>query len=325
MRARWQWALPVAAAAAGLPFAVGAYRLDVLIFLVLNVIVAASYRLIALAGEWSLGHVVTMGVGAYASALLAKKLDLSVWLSVPAAGLVAAALAYVLSFPLFRLKGFYFLIGSFAAGEAIRLTWYRFRDPFGGPSGITRIPALELALPGLGTIDFGRPEPFYFLALAIAVLSLVVMYRLEASRLGLTLRAIHWRDVLAESVGVDARRFKTTAFVIASFFAALAGALLAHYLGTINPAQFGLTVMLYLLVWVIVGGTRTFAGPIIGTTVLTVLDVSIRGWAEEHRPAIYGVILIVTILFLPTGLEGLPQRLRGLWERRGRRRRPAGT
>jgi branched-chain amino acid transport system permease protein len=285
--------------------------------MVLYIVVAQSFRLITLTGDWSLGHVVTMGVGAYASALLTKKLGFSVWIAMPSGALTAAFLAYVLSFPLFRLKGNYFLIGSFAAGEAIRLTWFKFRDPFGGPTGVLRIPAPELSLPGLGTIDFSDSLTFYFLALGFTVVCLWLLWRIERSRLGLTLNAIHWRDVLAESVGVDVRRYKTIAFVIASFFAGFAGAMFCHYLSSANPNQFGLTVMLYLLVWVIVGGTRTFAGPVIGTVLLTFVAEGLRNvGVDQYRPAIYGVILILTILFLPQGLESLPGRIRARLDRR---------
>ncbi|MEE9156878.1 MAG: branched-chain amino acid ABC transporter permease, partial [Gammaproteobacteria bacterium] len=110
-------------------------------------------------------------------------------------------------------------------------------------------------------------------------------------------------------------RYRTLAFVVASFFVGLAGALFAHYLGTINPHQFGVGIMVFVLVWVIVGGTRTFAGPIIGVTVLSVLNEMFRG-ADELRPAIYGSILIASILFLPHGLESLPDKVREFINRR---------
>ncbi|MEX1206204.1 MAG: branched-chain amino acid ABC transporter permease [Dongiaceae bacterium] len=311
------WSL-LAALVAALPFLVRPYHLDILIFLEINILVVASYRLMTITGEWSLAHVVLMGVGAYASALLAKRLGLPFWVSMPAAALVAGVLAYALSFPLFRMKGFYFLIGSFAASEAIRLVWIRFQDPFGGPKGVTLIPPPEIDLPGFGTIGLGQPVRFYFLALAVVGLCLWVMHRIERSRIGLTLHAIHWRDVLAESVGVDTRRYRTLAFIAASFFVAVAGALLAHYVGGVRPSQFALHNMLYVLVWVIVGGTRTPFGPIVGVTLLTIVDEFIREFGQ-YRPLIYGVILIVTVRFLPTGLESLPARLLAL------RRPPAAS
>jgi len=314
--ARLGWLLAFAFACVAPNFLSVSMR-DVSLYMLLYIVVAQSFRMITLTGDWSLGHVVTMGVGAYASALLVKKLGFSVWIAMPSAALVGALIAYILSFPLFRLKGNYFLIGSFAAGEAIRLTWFKYRDPFGGPTGILRIPAPELTVPGLGTLDFSDWSLFYYLALGFTVLCLWLMWRLERSRIGLTLNAIHWRDLLAESVGVDVRRYKTLAFVIASFFAAFAGAMFSHYLGSANPNQFGLAVMLYVLVWVIVGGTRTFAGPVIGTVLLTALSEILRVvGVDEYRPAIYGIILILTILFLPQGLESLPGRVRDWCARR---------
>lgn len=287
-----------------IPFIVKVYQLDIAIFLMINIILVTSYRFNTLTGEWSLIHVVMMGVGAYTSALVAKDFGLSFWLSMPIAAVFTAFVAYILCFPLFRTKGFYFLIGSFAAGEAIRLSWDRFRIPFGGPKGIVYIPS-----PTIGNIDLGQPWYYYYLTATIMLLCLWVMYRLEKSRIGFTLNAIHWKDVLAESVGVDARKYRGIAFIVASFFAAIAGALLAHYIGTINPNRFDLGIMLSVLVWTVVGGTGTFTGPIIGVVLLTVSDEFLRS-LEEIRPLIYGIILILTIRFLPNGIEDLLPRIR---------------
>src|SRR5690606_27344843 len=96
-------------------------------------------------------------------------------------------------------------------------------------------------------IDFYQPENYYYLVLAVVVLSLWVLYRIERSRLGLTFHAIHWQDKLSESVGIDTFRHRMLAFVIASFFAGLAGALYAHYLSTVNPNQFDVDTMVYVL------------------------------------------------------------------------------
>lgn len=311
---RWLGLGAVAALVAVLPFVVKAYQLDFLIFLVINILLVVSYRLVTLAGEWSLIHVVLMGVGAYASALAAKLLGFPFWLALPAAGATAGLVAFLLSFPLFRMKGFYFLIGSFAAGEAIRLSWNRFRDPFGGPKGIKLIPRPELDIPGLPFLSLSDPTVYYFMTALIVGISLWILYRIEKSRIGLTLHAVHWKDVLAESVGINTWRFRTLAFVTASFFAGVAGSLLAHYIGTINPERFNLAIMLYVLVWTIVGGTATFVGPIIGVVSLSILDEVFRAF-DELRPAIYGALLILTVRFLPNGLESLLSRLVGLLRR----------
>lgn len=290
-----------------LPFVVKPYQLDFLIFMFINIILVVSYRLIAITGEFSLAHAVIMGVGAYASALLAS-LPISPWISMPLGGVAAAAIAYILSFPLFRMKGFYFLIGSFAAAEAIRLCWVQFNDPFGGFRGLRGIPVLEIDLGDLLYLDLGAPVPYYFFAVIVGLICLIVMYRIEYSRFGFVFHAVHHKDTLAQSVGVDVRRYRTIAFVTGGFFAGIAGAMIAHYVTAINPGLFGLKQMLFVLVWVLVGGLGHFAGPIIGVTVLSIIDESLRG-LDELRPGFYGLVLIATMLFLPEGLVSLPRKV----------------
>lgn len=306
-----------------LPHLVSFSQKEILVFLVINVLVVVSYRLLTLTGEWSLGHVVIMGVGAYGSALYAKALGLPVPLAMLLGASTAALVAFILSFPLFRMKGFYFLIGSFAAGEIIRLLWKRFRDPFGGPKGLKLIPSMPDIELGALTISFFDPVAYYYLCLLVVSLSLLVLYRLERSRIGLTFHAVHWQDKLAEAVGVNTWRYRTLAFVTASFFAGLAGALLGHYLTTVNPNQFDVEQMVFVLIWVIVGGTATFYGPILGVVVLTVInEVVLRALGvDQARPLIYGAILVATMLFLPNGLESLVPKLRAFVA--GRRRRGA--
>ena len=313
-----------------LPYLLSYSQQEIAVLLAINVLLVCSYRLLTLTGEWSLGHVVMMGVGAYASALLAKRLGVPVPVSMLAGGIVAATAAAILSFPLFRMKGFYFLIGSFAAGEIIRLIWKRFTNPFGGPKGLKRIdPFPDIDIWFL-KIDFYEPVNYYFLALIVVSASLFVLYRIERSRIGLTFHAIHWQDRLAESVGVDTFRYRTLAFVIASFFAGIAGGLYGHYVGAVNPTRFGVDQMVYVLVWTIVGGTATLHGPILGVVVLTVInEIVLRGLGMDTvRPLIYGAILILSVLYLPDGLESLGPKLRERLRRRERdppaaARRPA--
>lgn len=287
-----------------LPHFLKFHHQDLLIFLTINVLVVASYRLVTLTGEWSLIHAVMMGVGGYTATLLFKNYDFGMWLTVPLAGGVAAVIAALLCFPLFRMTQFYFLIGSFAAGEAIRLAWIHFVYPFGGTGGLSGVEP-----PIVGNIDFLDAIPYYYLALSVVAVCLFILYRIEKSRIGLTLLAVHWKAPLAESVGVDTWRYRALAFVIGSFFVGIAGALKVHYLGTITPNQFGVGFMVFILIWVIVGGYSKFYGPIFGVVVLTLFDESIRSF-EELRPAIYGGMLILSILFLPLGLESIPAKLK---------------
>jgi branched-chain amino acid transport system permease protein len=309
------WALGIvlfAAVLIVLPHLLSLSQQEILVLLVINVLLVSSYRLLTLTGEWSLAHVVIMGVGAYGSALVSKELGWPVPLSMLLGASMAALLAFLLSFPLFRMKGFYFLIGSFAAGEIVRLLWKwsELTWLFGGPKGIKLIPPF----PNIDalSIDFYDPINYYYFCLIVVAISLVILYRVERSRIGLTFHAIHWQDKLAESVGVDTFRYRMLAFVVSSFFAGLAGALYAHYVGTVNPNRFSVEEMTYVLIWAIVGGTATFYGPILGVVTLTVLnEVVLRALGvDQMRPMFYGAILILFILFLPNGLESLLVRTR---------------
>ena len=293
-----------------LPHGLSFSQQEILVFLTINVLLVTSYRLLTLTGEWSLGHVVMMGVGAYASALYTKELGIFVPLSMLLGAATAALIALILSFPLLRMKGFYFLIGSFAAGEIIRLLWKRFRNPFGGPKGIKKIDPMPDFDIGFYSFDFFEPVSYYYFALVVVGVSLWIMWRIERSPVGLTFHAVHWQDKLAEAAGVNVRAYRTRAFVIASGFAGLSGTLLAHYIGTINPNSFDVEMMVFVLTWAIVGGTATFYGPIIGCIVLTILnEIVLREMGfEQMRPLIYGFLLICSVLFLPKGLESVVQK-----------------
>jgi branched-chain amino acid transport system permease protein len=321
------WALGsilLLAALIALPHLLSHSQQEILVLLTINVLLVSSYRLLTLTGEWSLAHVVIMGIGAYASALISKQLGLPVPVSMLLGASTAALLAFLLSFPLLRMKGFYFLIGSFAAGEIIRLIWKwsEMTWLFGGPKGIKLIPPFpDIELLSL-SVDFYDPVNYYYLCLIVVTLSLFILYRIERSRIGLTFHAIHWQDKLAQSVGVNTFRYRMLAFVISAFFAGLAGALYAHYVGTVNPNRFSVEDMVYVLIWAIVGGTATFYGPMLGVIALTVLnEVVLRALdIDQMRPMLYGAILIVSILFLPKGLESLVPKIKGwLAGRRDRR------
>jgi branched-chain amino acid transport system permease protein len=302
-----------------LPFAIPPYYVDVLTVVLINAILVESFRFIALMGEFNFAHVNMMGWGAYTTAIMVKRMGLPWEVSLPMAGLVPAAIALTLSYPLLRMKGFYFFIGSFAAGEVMRLSWLRF-DFFGRHIGIERIP--RLSLPG---VDLGNLTAFYFLALTVAVVSLLILYRLEHSRIGNILKSIAAQDFLAQGIGINLWRYKTLAFVTGCFFAGIAGFLFAHRLHNVAGSDFLFTYNLYVLVWAVFGGLGSFAGPLIGLATLSGVNEAIHaiGRLETWSPLIYGFILIGTLLFMPSGIITFPkgvspvmQRLRMFWGRR---------
>lgn len=281
------------------PFMVREYHVEVLTVFLINLILAQSYRVVTTTGDWTLSHVVFMGVGSYGTALMAKSLGWPFWLTLPMSGLAAAVIGLAVVAPLLRTRGFGFFIASFALAEFIRLCWIKFQDPFGGARGMIGIPMIEI-----GEIDFYESINFYFLTLIVTVISLMVLYRLDRSRIGAAWKSIYMDEELSESVGINVSVFRMKAFLVSSFFAGIAGSLLAYRLGAIDPHNFTIETMVYLVIWVVVGGTTTFWGPVIGVTVMSIVFEFSRP-LHEWRPLLFGVILIVFLVRLPGGLESL--------------------
>lgn len=296
----------VAVLALGAPFVLPTYTVELVILFFMNLVLVISYRLITTTGDWGLAHVVMMGSGGYSAALLAKGLDLPVWLTVPLAGLIAAAVAGLISVPLLRTRAFGYFIASFALGELLRLFWIRLDVPFGGIRGLINIPEGEL----FGHSLF-ETIPYYFFALFVAFVSVGIMYLLDRSRLGMTWKALYSDPALAECVGIDVTYYRRSAFMIGSGFAGVAGAMLAHRMGAIDPKNFDLITMLYLIIWVVVGGTQSFWGAAVGLIAMTFVFELTRPLLE-WRPLIFGAVLIFFLIFLPGGLESLAGRLRAL-------------
>ncbi len=291
------------------PFAISGYKVDLLTNLLINIILVSSFRLITTTGGWSLAHIPMMGCGAYATALLAGQFHVPFIISLPLASLCAGLVGLIISFPLARTKDFSFFVASFAAGEAIRLCWIRFKFPFGGHRGLSVPPPVMIE--NVRWLDFAEALPYYFLTLSVTIICLAIMYRLDHSKIGDTFRAVADQENLARSVGINITGYKMLAFFLGSFFAGVSGVLLAHRLWAIEPHQFGFTTALYLLVWVVFGGAHTFWGPIWGVVALTFLSELLMPLAE-WVPMLFGTIIIVMLIFQPDGLEGLPRRLREL-------------
>lgn len=297
------------------PEVVSAYRLELLTIFLINVILAQSYRLMTTTGDWTLCHYILMGVGAYATGILAKKYGLPFYAVMPLAAVVTVAISLVLAIPLARTIGFAFFIASFALGEFIRHVWLKFQVPFGGPRGINGIPKLELGQSGdWYFVDFWDSTNFYFFVLIFTILALVILYRIDRSRIANVWKSIYADSELCESIGINVARSRILVFCVAGFFAGIAGSLLAYQIGSIDPVNFGLVEMVYLIIWVVVGGVRTFWGPLIGVTSMSLVFELTRP-LEAWRPALFGLILILVLVFMPGGLESLIPRVKSFFAR----------
>ncbi len=295
------------------PQFVSAYRLELLTIFLINVILAQSYRLMTTTGDWTLCHYILMGVGAYATGILAKQFGVPFYVAMPLAALITVSVSFILALPLSRTVGFAFFIASFALGEFIRHIWLKFHNPFGGARGVNGIPKLELGQPGdWYFVDFWDSTNFYFFTLIFTAIALIVLYRIDCSRIGNVWKSIYADSELCESIGINVTRYRILIFCVAGFFAGIAGSLLAYLVGSIDPHNFEMVEMVYLIIWVVVGGVKTFWGPLIGVLSMSLVFELTRP-LQEWRPLLFGLILILFLVFMPGGLETLIPRIKSLF------------
>jgi branched-chain amino acid transport system permease protein len=300
------------------------YLVSIAILIAINILMVSSLRLISLLREISLGHVAFSLLGAYCSAILTLKAGFTFWPALVIAGLMGAAVAAILGYPFLRVRGIYFSILTLLTAETFRLVAYYWNKLTGGTLGLVAIPSPDpMSLPLVGTISFDSTDAYYYLAIAVIAVCIAALYLIERSHLGFTWKAMRNGEELSQSVGINTIGYKILSFVIASFFAGIAGSLFAHYQHNLSAdfsSRFGVVTSIYLLVYLVVGGQRSFAGPFIGTIVLTVVSELARPM-KEFQPMIIGAIAIFVMIFIPTGLTGLGERIRlGL-----RRPRKAGN
>lgn len=281
-----------------------------LIFIFVNIILASGLWLIMTTGQVSFCHAAFQAIGAYTSTLVVMNLGLSFWIALPLSGLVSAFVALLFGLVVLRLKGAYFFLVTFAFGEVVVLGLKNIReDLIGGPQGIVGIPPPD----SLGPITFmpGQSTPFYYLAFILMLIALFVMYRLSRSRIVSTFWAIHEADDLAESVGVPLMKNKVIAFCTGCFFAGLAGSFTSAFLNYVSPDSFTVTGSINILTWVVIGGLGNWVGPIIGTSVITLVGEYVKQFGQWDV-LIAGAITIIIILFMPGGLYSLFTRARAM-------------
>ena len=294
------------------------YVLHVAIVVLIHVVYAEALYVIMRMGYLSFGHAGYIALGGYTSALLATKLAVSPWLGFLAGGLVAGLFAWALGAVTLKLRGIYFSLSVFAFAEVVNAVFRAF-EFFGGPAGIAAVPR-----PGLFGTRLNTHLQFYYVVLAVALVSLFFLYRLQWTRFGFTLLALRTpaTETLAESIGINAARYKTFAFIASCFFCGVMGAVHVHYLRFVSPFVFTFFLSTDLMVYVMVGGLGTYWGPMLGTVLLTGLGEQLFA-AGYYKSFVYALVLLVVILALPGGLISLPR----LFRRGGRDERtlPAGA
>ncbi|MFT7027155.1 MAG: branched-chain amino acid transport system permease protein [Paracoccaceae bacterium] len=251
-----------------------------------------------------------MGIGAYSTALMGLHFGLPVWLTIALAPFVTAIFALATGYPSLRVKGHYFAIVTLAFNMVIFIVLMNFTELTQGEAGITGIPK-----PGGDWINFRDREVYYYFVLIAAVLMTALAALIVRSRIGRTLVAIRQNEDLVGALGIAAWKYKLFAFVTSAMFAGFAGALYAHYQSFINPEIFGVAQSLDAILAVILGGSGTIAGPVVGAFLVVFLPEYLR-FADGFRLILYGLILVLATIFMPRGIVGVTG---ALWARLTRR------
>lgn len=260
-------------------------------------------------GQLSLGHAMFSGVGGYVSVLLFTTFGLSPWLGMLVGGLVAAGLSVLIGYPTFRLKGPYFALTTIAFAEIVRI-WVENTDTFLG----FRIKGAEgLVVPAVGGGDsfwafqFSGKVSYYYIILAMLVVAILATVIMERSKLGYCLKAIRGDRDAAEALGISPTRYTLAAFAISAFMTALGGSFYAQFFRYINPERnMGLELSIDMALMSIIGGQGTPFGPLLGALLLMPLGEVTRSQLGGHflglHLVIYGIVLMITVLYFPKGL-----------------------
>jgi branched-chain amino acid transport system permease protein len=274
--------------------------LHIAIIICITGVLTSSFNVISgYAGQLSLCHGVLFGLGSYCSAILALRLNLPFWVVMPASAIFVTVFATALiGIPSLRTRGLYFALATLGFQLIVYTIFVHWVKVTNGPAGITGIPE-----PALFGIVLKTRKAFYPFAFAVLLINLFSMYLLASSRVGLEWRSIQQDEQAARSLGVDSFRIKLLAFVICNFWAGVAGSLNAYYIGYISPDMFGSAINLGVVLMALAGGMRTVLGPIIGTLLFVSVPELLRE-LELYRLVIFGLSLILLVIFVPQGIVG---------------------
>jgi len=267
------------------------------------ILVASLDLLYGYTGLVSLGHGAAFGIGAYACGILQVKVGYSFLPAILGGTLFSCVFSAIIGWPMLRIQGRpYFAMGTLAMGIMVTIVIHNWDSLTGGVSlaGIPLPPTVHF----LGwTVDFSSKRPYYYLVFFVVFLSIFFIRRLNRSRVGRAFQSIRENPDLAEALGVNILRYKLISYVIASTMAAFAGGLYACYMGSIEPEIAGGHMSFELLVMIVVGGARTIMGEVLGPLLLWFLPEFLEA-AQAYRPLFYGLVLLIVIILMPSGIAG---------------------
>lgn len=315
-RPGWRWVAPAVllALVALVPLVYPhSFVVTLMVFIGIYSIVCTGLSLIfGYAGQLSLTQAAFYGIGAYTSALLTTRLDLSFWLGLAAAGALPGAVAAVIGVPILRLRHYYLAMATLAFSEIMVVVFVQEVDLTGGPTGIVNVPS-----PNLFGVPLNTPARYYYLVWTLCVLVVAFSYNVIRSKFGRALRAISENEMAASAMGVNVAAMKSLMFVLSAVYAGLAGALYAHSISFVSPDTFSVSLSILLVIMVAVGGVQSLWGAVLGAIFITVLP-SLLGGYQQYAMLLYGLILVLVLMFMPEGIAGTSAALLARVRRRRR-------
>jgi branched-chain amino acid transport system permease protein len=289
------------------------FLIHILVMVFFFAILASSLNLtVGFVGELSLGHAAFLGIGAYTSAILATDYGVPPLVCILIAGVMAALFGLLIGAITLQLEGDFFVLITLAFAEIMRVVASNWIEVTRGPLGFSNIPAPKLAIAGHVILDFSSRTQFYYLALLLLCVTIlcVAIFARSTYRIGAV--AVRENRRLAKAVGIDPFSQALITFVTGAFFAGVAGAFYAHYITFVGPEVFGFSFMVTMLMMVALGGKGTVIGPLLGAVVVGFALEYLR-FINEVRLSVFGILLILVVMFLPDGAVSL---LRRNWRRR---------
>ncbi|PLR69587.1 MULTISPECIES: branched-chain amino acid ABC transporter permease [Bacillaceae] len=250
-------------------------------------------------GQLSLAHAGFFAAGAYTLGILTATYQVNFWLAFLASIAVTAGLSFLIGLIALRTRHHFFAIYTMCVGFIIYLTIDKWDEVTGGVRGLIGIPVPA----PIGPITFETIESQYYFILLFLLGTILVVKRIKDSLFGRTLHAIRGSEDLSKTIGINIMKNQLLAFVLSAFFAGLAGALYAGFIRFLGPDISAITVTFEMLMYLLVGGIGTMAGPILGTFLIVSVTQSLQ-FLEEYRMLIFGPIVVLIMLFYPKGLVG---------------------
>jgi branched-chain amino acid transport system permease protein len=261
--------------------------------------------LMGYAGQISLGQATFFGIGAYVTAILSTRLEVSPWLSLLAGVVLAAGIAYPIGTLIFRLRGHYLAMATLGMNVILVLVLTQEVEWTGGPSGFRGVPDLRL-----GSFTLTNDVHYYYLMWFFTLIVIGLSLNIVNSRVGRAMRALHTSEVAAEAVGIDTNGFKLKVFALSAAYGGLAGGIHATYLGFMSPGSVTIGVSIELVVMTVVGGLASVWGALFGAGAVLAIEQYLRtaikavipNASGEHEIIAFGLILMLIMIFLPQGL-----------------------